>query len=99
MTKNEFVCDCNIIHEDRVSNVKKNIPNGKPRFLSSEISSILYSFFTHIIDVYIVPKLNRQTLPIGIKRRDNLRRNPSNNSIKHGLALQRPISNDVLDNL
>lgn len=27
MTKNEFVCDCNIIHEDRVSNVKKNIPN------------------------------------------------------------------------
>ena len=27
MTKNEFVCDCNIIHEDSVNNVKKNIPN------------------------------------------------------------------------
>ena len=74
-----------------------DIPNGKPRFLSSEISSILYSFFIHIIDVYVVPKLNRQTLPIGIKRRDNLRRNPSNNSITRGLALQRPISNDVLN--
>lgn len=27
MSKNEFTCDCNIIHEDSVNHVKKNIPN------------------------------------------------------------------------
>ena len=27
MSKNEFACDCNIIHEDAVCNVKKNMPD------------------------------------------------------------------------
>ena len=27
MSKNEFTCDCNIIHKDSVNHVKKNIPN------------------------------------------------------------------------
>lgn len=27
MSKNEFTCDCNIIHEDAVCNVKKNMPD------------------------------------------------------------------------
>ena len=27
MSKNEFTCDCNIIHEDAVHNVKKNMPD------------------------------------------------------------------------
>lgn len=27
MSKNEFICDCNIIHEDRVKKTKKAMPN------------------------------------------------------------------------
>ena len=27
MSKNEFICDCNIIHEESVNNVKNNMPS------------------------------------------------------------------------
>ena len=26
MSKNEFICDCNVIHQDVVDNVSKNLP-------------------------------------------------------------------------
>ena len=29
MSKNEFICDCNVIHQDVVDNVSKNLPEFK----------------------------------------------------------------------
>ena len=28
MSKNEFICDCNVIHQDVVDKTKKNMPDG-----------------------------------------------------------------------
>ena len=28
MSKNEFICDCNVIHQDVVNNTLKNMPDG-----------------------------------------------------------------------
>lgn len=29
MAKNEFICDCNVIHKEVVEKIRKEIPNGK----------------------------------------------------------------------
>ena len=39
MSKNEFICDCNIIHEDSVEFAKSKMPNDE--ILQSHINSFL----------------------------------------------------------
>lgn len=41
MTKNKFVCDCNIIHKDVVEKVSNNIPNDSILYKLSDLFKIL----------------------------------------------------------
>ena len=77
MPKNEFICDCNVIHKDLVDNTLKNMPDEQLLKNLSEffkIPTILSSIFSP--SIIIITKYYRNTKKniINKKRPNGLRK-------------------------
>ena len=53
MSKNEFICDCNIIHRDAVENTVKNMPDGYTFTRLAEFFKITNSLSLPVVGLFI----------------------------------------------
>ena len=55
MSKNEFVCDCNVIHDNLVNEVKNSMPD---EYTFNNLADLLYSIVMYLFTLFLNNSIN-----------------------------------------